>query len=169
LSTELFTPRLRLIALSLNQLKKCLTNLSALGKELGIPISSKIIDEPVVRAINMKADKMMTSDRSLHAWFTYWLIVTKESPFGVGLIGFKGEPNAEGETEIGYGLDEAYWNRGYMTETLRAMCDWAFSQPECKAVTAETVLNPASDRVLEKLGGQIVRQEGSSTFWKIKP
>jgi ribosomal-protein-alanine N-acetyltransferase len=110
LSTELLTPHLRLIALSVDQLKQCLTNLSALGNELGIPISTNIIDEPVVGAINLKSDKMMASDWPLQVWFTYWLIVTKDSPFGAGLIGFKGYPNAEGEAEIGYGLDEAYWH-----------------------------------------------------------
>jgi RimJ/RimL family protein N-acetyltransferase len=109
----------------------------------------------------------MASDLPIHVWFTYWLIVIKDSPFGAGLIGFKGYPNAEGETEIGYGLDEAYWNRGYMTEALQALRDWAFSHQECRVIIAETVSNPASERVLQKLGWQRVTEKDDSTFWKI--
>jgi RimJ/RimL family protein N-acetyltransferase len=56
-----------------------------------------------------------------------------------------------------------------MTEVVRAMCDWAFSHPFVSAVTATTIKNPASDRVLEKVGAQIVSQDEKSINWKIQP
>jgi [ribosomal protein S5]-alanine N-acetyltransferase len=167
LFNQLDTPRLRLISLSAAQLQRCLNNLDILGKELAIPISSQVIDPIVVRAINMKLEKMENVSVAEHDWFTYWLIVIKEPPFGIGLAGFKGSPDANGEAEIGYGIDEAYWNRGYMTEAAGALCDWALSHPECTAVVANTVKNPASDRVLEKLGGHIYKQNSESHSWKI--
>jgi ribosomal-protein-alanine N-acetyltransferase len=38
--------------------------------------------------------------------------------------------------EIGYGIDPAYRNRGYMTEAVRGLIDWAFRDPRCRSITA---------------------------------
>jgi [ribosomal protein S5]-alanine N-acetyltransferase len=166
--TELSTPRLRIIALSAKQLELCLNNLVALGNECGFPISSKVVDTNVTRAINLKLTKMATIDTRLYDWFTYWLIVIKDSSIGVGLIGFKGYPNIRGETEIGYGIEEGFRNQGYMTEAVTSLVDWAFGHPECQAITAKSVSNPVSARVLEKLQWQIIRQKDGSVDWEIR-
>jgi [ribosomal protein S5]-alanine N-acetyltransferase len=165
---ELNSPRLRLIALSAGQLEGCLNNIPALSSELGFPISNKMIDANVIRAINMKLKKMLATDGCLHAWFTYWLIVIKDKPTGVGLIGFKGYPNARGETEIGYGIDASVRNQGYMTEAIKALSQWAFSQPECRAITASSVSNPASERVLQKLKWRKIGQKDGTTDWDLR-
>jgi ribosomal-protein-alanine N-acetyltransferase len=165
---ELSSPRLRLMALSATQLERCLNNLPALSSELGFPISSKVIDANVPRAINLKLAKMATVDTRLHDWFTYWLIVIKEKSIGVGLIGFKGYPNDRGETEIGYGIDASFHNQGYMTEAVKALSAWAFSHPECQAITATSVSNPASARVLQKLKWHKIRQKDGSTDWEMR-
>jgi ribosomal-protein-alanine N-acetyltransferase len=138
-----------------------------LEAELGFPIAREVIDVNVVRALGMKLVRLSAMPLEQHPWQTYWLIVLKERPVGIGLIGFKGHPNAEGETEIGYGIAPEYQGKGYMTEAVRALCDWAFLQPFVSAVTATTVINPASNRVLEKVGAQIVSVEENSTNWKI--
>ena len=55
--------------------------------------------------------------------------------------------------EIGYVLAHSYWGQGYMTEVLRALIEWAFSQPEIFRVQAVCdVENIASARVMEKAG-----------------
>ncbi len=167
MTIEVSTPHLRLIALSVEQLKLSLIDLTSLGNELGIPVSGNIIDKSVVGAINLKSAKMMTSESTLHAWFTYWLIVVKDVPYGAGLIGFKGIPSAEGEVEIGYGIDSAYRNKGYMTEAVQVLRDWAFSHEECRTVVAVTDDNPRSERVLQKCGFQKFSQQGDETTWKI--
>lgn len=85
-------------------------------------------------------------------WYTEWRVAEKESGAPVGGLGFKG-PAANGEVEIGYGLDEAHWGKGYATEAAKAMIDWAFSQEGVYFVMAETEPgNTASQRVLQKLG-----------------
>jgi len=50
-------------------------------------------------------------------------------------------------------LARLHWNQGYMTEVLRTMIDWAFTQPEIFRVQAICdVENVASARVMEKAG-----------------
>jgi ribosomal-protein-alanine N-acetyltransferase len=163
---ELDTRRLHLIALSERQLQMCIDNITDLASELGFPISPNSVDESVVRAIAIKKSKM-DIDPGNYQWYTYWLIVTKNNPAGIGLIGFKDIPDVNGSVEIGYGLDEDYWNQGYMTEALTAMRDWAFSHDNCKTIVGVTVNNPASERVLQKIGAQKFAVEKDDTTWKI--
>jgi RimJ/RimL family protein N-acetyltransferase len=125
------------------------------------------ITEPVRRAMRIKIDKMQKAETSQHDWFTYWLVVIKEGNVGAGLLGFKGFPNENGSTEIGYGLDPAYQGKGYMSEAIQGLVDWAFTHPFCKVITATEVENPASRRLLERLGAQLVSSSDHSTSWEI--
>ena len=57
--------------------------------------------------------------------------------------------------EIGYWLGVPYWNKGYATEALHALIDYAFTDFTHDALQAGArVTNPASRRVLEKCGFQ---------------
>jgi RimJ/RimL family protein N-acetyltransferase len=57
--------------------------------------------------------------------------------------------------EIGYWLGVPYWNKGYATEALHALIDYAFTDLSHEALQAGArVTNPASRRVLEKCGFQ---------------
>jgi ribosomal-protein-alanine N-acetyltransferase len=167
MSAELSTERLRLVALTMTQLGYCLNNIPGLEKEMGIPISRGIVDANVPRAINMKLGKMAEAEEGIHDWLTYWMIMIKKEPLGIGLIGFKGYPNGSGTSEIGYGIAQDYWNQGYMTESVKALSGWAFLNPECGTLTATAVANPASNRVLEKAGWKMVDEKDNSTSWEL--
>ena len=55
--------------------------------------------------------------------------------------------------EIGYILGKNYWGRGLMTEALKAVLDFCFTQVGFQKVKARYAsLNPASGRVMEKAG-----------------
>jgi RimJ/RimL family protein N-acetyltransferase len=57
--------------------------------------------------------------------------------------------------EIGYWLGVPFWGRGYGTEAVRAVIDYAFTDAGNDALQAGCrVTNPASRRVLEKCGFQ---------------
>ena len=57
--------------------------------------------------------------------------------------------------ELGYWLGVPYWNKGYATEALHALIDYAFTDLSHEALQAGArVTNPASRRVLEKCGFQ---------------
>jgi len=160
-------PRLRLVPLSERQLGLCLHNLLAFEQDLGFPFARDVVDTSVLRALGMKLKKMALADPSTHLWYTYWLIVVRAENVGAGLVGFKGYPNEGGSTEIGYGISPRFQNQGYMTEAVRGLVDWAFSHPFCQTVTATTVKNPASNRLLEKLGAELVEQSRDTSSWKI--
>jgi len=53
---------------------------------------------------------------------------------GEGLIGHVGFHADLQGTVIGYWLAEPFWQRGYMTEAVRAALDWYFSQTEAPSV-----------------------------------
>ena len=57
--------------------------------------------------------------------------------------------------ELGYWLGVPYWGKGYATEALHALIDYAFTDLGHNALQAGArVTNPASRRVLEKCGFQ---------------
>ena len=157
------TQRLLIVPLTLTQLQLCAADLLALEAELGLSISRDVFTDVVWGAIYKKIEKMTGMPEAQHPWQTYWLTVLNENNFGVGLVGFKGYPDENGSSEIGYGIDPAYQNKGYMSEAVRALVDWALQHPFCHKVTATTVKNPASRRLLEKLGARIVAEDKTAT------
>ena len=80
-------------------------------------------------------------------------VIDCETNIAVGMIGCKGLPDAEGRIEIGYGIIESHWNRGYASESVSTFTQWLLAQPEITCITAECrVDNIGSARVLEKSG-----------------
>jgi ribosomal-protein-alanine N-acetyltransferase len=159
------TLRLDLIPLSAQQLKWTLDFPESLEENLGIRFDAAIIDENVIRAIGMKLAKMAKLPVEKHIWQTYWLIILRAEGIGIGLAGFKSPPDDEGHSEVGYGIAPAWQNRGYMSEALRGLLDWAFEQPGCLGITATTVVNPASNRVLQELGAILLEENENERSW----
>ena len=168
MNASIRTRRLLLVPLTLAQLQLCSTDLPALETELGLFISRDVLTDIVWGAILKKIEKLAGMVEAHHLWQTYWLIILNENNFGVGLAGFKGYPDESGSTEIGYGIDPAYQNQGYMTEAVDALVDWALQHPFCTTVTATTVKNPASCRLLEKLGARLVAEDETSSSWEFR-
>jgi RimJ/RimL family protein N-acetyltransferase len=76
---------------------------------------------------------------------------TGAAPELIGAIGFGRRPT--GETEFGYWIARRHWGRGYATEAGRALLATARHGLRLKRLDAGHFLdNPASGRVLEKLG-----------------
>lgn len=69
------------------------------------------------------------------------------------LIGSIAARREVGAFNLGYLLARPFWGRGYMPEAIRAVVDWAFTNPSIAKVWAECDLeNHASARALEKSG-----------------
>jgi [ribosomal protein S5]-alanine N-acetyltransferase len=68
-----------------------------------------------------------------------------------------------GKADVGYGLAQACWGRGYATEALHALAAWSLQQPEIFRLWAVCdIENLASARVMEKVGMQ---REGILRKW----
>jgi RimJ/RimL family protein N-acetyltransferase len=78
---------------------------------------------------------------------------TDAAPELIGAIGFGRRP--AGEMEFGYWIVRRHWGRGYATEAGRALLAAARHGLRLKRLDAGHFIdNPASGRVLEKLGFQ---------------
>ncbi|HLQ66023.1 MAG TPA: GNAT family N-acetyltransferase [Candidatus Limnocylindrales bacterium] len=86
----------------------------------------------------------------------YWMLKpTKRSGAAllIGNGGFKGLPSEDGTIEVGYSVLEGYQGKGYATEGVRALIEWAFRDSRVRRVIAETMTDgAASQRVLRKNG-----------------
>lgn len=93
-----------------------------------------------------------------------WVIVRREDEKLLGMIGVRVDGH---KVEMGYVLAKAFWRKGYMTEAVRAVVDWALGEPEVYRVWAVCdVDNPASARVMEKAG---LQREGLLRRWSVHP
>ena len=72
------------------------------------------------------------------------------APRLVGACGLSRRPS--GAVELGYWIARADWNRGFATEAGRALIEIAGALKLARLEAAHFVDNPASGRVLEKLG-----------------
>ena len=78
-------------------------------------------------------------------------IVYKENNFVVGVITLS--KKLDGIYELGYSLNEDYWNLGIMTEASKALIDYAFKELNAYEIDAGCFLNnERSERVLLKCG-----------------
>ncbi len=71
---------------------------------------------------------------------------------GVGVIGSAGMGEHEGEPEIGYWIARQHWGRGYATEAAGAVLKIARTLGHRRVVAGHFADNPASGKVLRKLG-----------------
>ena len=75
-----------------------------------------------------------------------------EQDLVIGMVGFKGPPDADGMVEIAYGIVPQFEGRGFATEAAGAATEWAFDSG-VRTVRAHTKPEPnASTRVLSHCG-----------------
>lgn len=99
--------------------------------------------------------------------FEIWLIIDKEHMNIIGDAGFKGQPNENGEVEIGYGLVKEERRKGYGYEAVKELLSWAFSQEKVKKVMADCLKdNSGSIRILEKFGMKEISRDNEYIYWK---
>jgi RimJ/RimL family protein N-acetyltransferase len=72
----------------------------------------------------------------------------------IGLIGahVRGRDYEGYRVELGYSVGKPYWGNGYATEAAGAVADYADSLGRGPVVAGHYADNPASGRVLEKIG-----------------
>lgn len=115
------------------------------------------------------ADGEEPAAHRLAAWETgeyfCWVVTLREE--GGELIGMISIRPDEWRVDLGYVLGRKFWGRGYMTEAVRAVVDYALAETEVFRVWAVCdVENAASARVLEKAG---MRREGILRRWAMHP
>ncbi|HEY7728306.1 MAG TPA: GNAT family N-acetyltransferase [Candidatus Eisenbacteria bacterium] len=105
------------------------------------------------------AEEWISTHASKFAAGTEATFAVTRKPEGdlVGAIGLMISP-AHARAELGYWIAVPFWGRGYATEAGRAVLEYSFTRLGLHRIQARyLVRNPASGRVLEKLG---MRMEG---------
>lgn len=109
----------------------------------------------------------LQEDASLLGWGV-WFVIEKETEMIVGDIGFKGKP-VNHTVEIGYGIIPSEQGKGYATEAVKGIIDWALSTNLASHVVAECLEdNIASIKVLEKLGFDRTGTDEKMLKWKLR-
>ena len=147
------TRRLNLIPLTYKQVEKFIKLNNELEAELGLLESGRTITDNLKQAIEKYTLKWLSGQAENHLFCTIWVAVDKTKNIIVGDLSFKGAPNSYGGIEIGYGTQPPHQNKGYMTEAVEGMLNWARETKNVKFVLAETRQdNPASIKILKKNG-----------------
>ncbi|MBU7595395.1 GNAT family N-acetyltransferase [Metabacillus halosaccharovorans] len=121
-------------------------------------------DEEVKSHIQLYLEEL-ESDQELFGWGV-WLVFSQTDQQLIGDIGFKGKP-VDGVVEVGYGISPDEQNKGYATEAVEALVNWAFQTGKVNKIVAETLItNEASIRVLEKLFMNKVEQDEHMVYWE---
>lgn len=81
-----------------------------------------------------------------------WAITLKNDPKLIGGISLLKDSKTN-SAELGYWLGEEYWGNKYMSEAATAILHYGFNHLNYKEINADVFDdNPASRRILEKLG-----------------
>jgi [ribosomal protein S5]-alanine N-acetyltransferase len=163
------SPRLHIIPLDYNQLIKYARNDNSLEKELNVKPSSRTISPELKDALEQTIIPQVADPAKNYLYNTLWTIILKSENQMVGDLCIVGEPNSDGEIEIGYGTYEKYRGKGYMTEAVNALIEWAKSEPDVLFIVASTnKTNMASYRILEKNKFMKMDETDAVVKWKIK-
>jgi [ribosomal protein S5]-alanine N-acetyltransferase len=150
------TPRLDLVATTLDHIEAELENPASLGALLGVAIPTGWPPGEYDRnALEFFRDRLSAGGPAHAGWFG-WYAITRDSGgrrdslvAGAGYLG----PPAEGSVEIGYSVIPEARGRGYATELVEALVTHAFEHPDVQSITAHTSdSNLPSTQVLLRCG-----------------
>jgi len=145
--------RLRLVAATVELMQADLAGQAALSRALDAIVPGEwppdLFDRPAV-----KYGIRQLQNRAEAGWSFWYLLRPENGKWRlVGICGFKGRPDALGSVEIGYSILASYRNKGYASEAVSRLVEWAFTHHGVNEVSAETLPHLSqSIRVLEKNG-----------------
>ena len=163
------TERLILMPLNYEQLIKYIKCNNSLEEELNLNTTSRTISLELKDAMEQTILPNVADKSKNYLYSTLWTAISKTENRMIGSFCMYGEPNKKGEIEIGYGTDEEFQNRGYMTEIVSGILEWTKKQSIVKSIIASTEkVNIASARVLEKNGFTKIGETDTLFNWKVE-
>ncbi|GGA36732.1 GNAT family N-acetyltransferase [Pelagibacterium lentulum] len=112
-------------------------------------VTKNLARVPYPYTLNMALDWLLRQKRDWTPETITFAVCEKKG----GLIGFCGTHREGQFTEIGYWLGQPYWNRGYMSEALKAVLEWYFANSQSDTlISGVFYFNTASLAVQKKFG-----------------
>jgi dihydrofolate reductase len=162
------TNRLIIRPLTYEQLVKYAKCDHSLEEELGLHSSARVISVELKEALENTILPNVADKTNNYLYSTLWTAISIADNQMVGDLCIVGEPNENGEIEIGYGTYEEFQGKGFMTEMVGGIIEWAKTQPLVNSITASTdKANTASAKVLQNNGFVKVGETESSVKWKL--
>jgi ribosomal-protein-alanine N-acetyltransferase len=124
-------------------------------------------DEDVIETL----PKILTnlSELGSPTGFESWMIVKKNSLEIIGDLGFKGFDVTEGNVDIGYGIIKEERQKGYATEAVTTLIQWAFTNEMVKEITARCLLNNTSSiELLKKCNFKEISKDNEMLYWALR-
>lgn len=120
------TPHLQLVAMSVPFMEALADHdLAAASADIGAIVPAWMADE-LENFLKYRLGQLRL-DPTIRPWLGRAMVLTEEdgSKRAVGSIGFHGPPDEQGRLEVGYSVDPPYRRRGYASESVKALFDWA--------------------------------------------
>ena len=163
------TKRLILKPLTYGQLIKYVKCDNSLEAELNLNETSRTISSELKEAFEQTILPNVADKTKNYLFSTLWTAISKIDNIMVGDLCIVGEPNLDGEIEIGYGTYDEFQNKGFMTEIVSGIIVWTKTQPNIKSIIASTEkINIASCKVLEKNRFLKIEETETSFKWRLK-
>lgn len=163
------TKRLTLKPLTHGQLIKYIKCDNSLETELNLNETSRKISPELKEAFEQTILPNVADKTKNYLFSTLWTALSKIENKMVGDLCISGEPNLNGEIEIGYGTYDEFRNKGFMTEIVSGIIVWTKTQAYVKSVIASTEkINIASCKVLEKNMFLKIEETETAIKWQLK-
>lgn len=163
------TERLILKPLTYDQLVKYIKADNSLEAELKLNKTSRTISPELKEALEQTILPNVADKSKDYLFSTLWTLISKSENKMVGDICIVGEPNSNGEIEIGYGTYDEFKGKGFMTEAVNGLIGWAKTQPKIFAIIASTDKNNiASFTILKKNNFEKIDETEKLFNWKLK-
>ncbi len=162
---NIVTDRLIIIPMTYSMVCTVLSGNNEEYEKLGVNFNGKWPLQDTFDILHFIKDKMNKNDYI--DGFDVWMVVKKEDMTVIGDAGFKGEPNENGEIEIGFGLIEEEQQKGYGYEVASSLIEWASQKNIIKAIKADCLIdNIASIKLLKKCGMREIERDNELIYWE---
>jgi ribosomal-protein-alanine N-acetyltransferase len=152
---ELTTPRLRLVASTVELVRAEIEDHQRFGRLLGARVPAGWPPGEAADALRWFLERLEHADPADAGWYGFYAIVVHGEPDSPVLVGGGGTlgPPIDGRVEIGYSLMPEFHGRGYATEMMAAVVEWIERDSRVRRIEAETAAdNAPSRRLLDRLG-----------------
>lgn len=160
------TDRLYIMPLTAQQLRLWVEDIPSLEKELKCHYCAEPMEDIFLNIVKGQLD-ITEKDVANYLYHTFWFLIRKIDRVVVGSADFKDTPNENNEVEIGYGLGKDFEHNGYMTEAVKAMCNWAKTQDNISHITAETDIGNLQSQSILKRCGFIKYKQNETVWWRL--
>ena len=148
------------------------TDAQAVFDSLSQEVVTRYINRPPMQVIQEAEElvKVRTSIFERGIGIRWAIELKNDLDYLIGSCGYYKLDQANRSVEIGYDLHSEYWRQGIMTETLRAVIDFAYSAdfffPLNRIQALTYVEHKASIGLLKKLGFQEEGIRREAGYWK---